>query len=72
MMGEAKNQNINRLVKMSLISLKWTVRAETRKAIPRLKTNWTKMTRGRNNRYSVNFFPRIGTKRKMMGRPNRK
>ena len=49
-MGEAKNQKVKKLVKISFISLKWTVSEEMRKANPNEKTNCTTITNGRKRR----------------------
>ena len=38
-MGVAKNHRVSKLAKISFRSLKWTVRAETRKLNPMVKIN---------------------------------
>jgi hypothetical protein len=57
---------------MSLISLKWTVREETKKQKPREKTNCVKITNGRKSKKMVYVFPKMRTKMKRIGRPKRK
>jgi hypothetical protein len=50
MIGERKNQKVRRLARISFISRKWTVKAETKKQNPRVNTYWTSITSGRKRR----------------------
>jgi len=71
-MGEAKNQKVKKLARISLISLKWTVKEEKRKENPNEKIYWRKITKGKNKIKRVKDFPKIGIKSKRMGSPKRK
>ena len=54
---------------MSLMSRKWTVRAESKRLKPREKMNWTRMTTGRRRAKTVGGLPRTNMKMRRIGRP---